>query len=256
MIRGRRQFVHGASALSAASFVALSNAQTGAPSAAPRRVLKIAAAAGLVDVLRSIAKVVEAKRPGLTVNFEVGASDSLAARVGQGLPFDIIAFSDDFSMSKAVTTGRVERHRVIEFAKNKLSIISTLKIAAPGDLLEERFARICIGDPTQVPAGRYARDSLVLNDLWARLESRMVYASNVRQVLDFVSRGGTQAGIVYRSELLVKAARGLNHVPISGVVQHYIAPVGRTAPSEDAAAFLEMATSPSAKAALKQLNFE
>jgi molybdate transport system substrate-binding protein len=221
-----------------------------------QRVLKLAVAASMVDVVRSMAAVVEKQRPGLTIDIEWGASDVLFTRIANFAPFDVVLLSDDVSMSRLVATRKVSRARVRDFATNSLAVVSKQKITELSQLTEARFKRVAIGDPAQVPAGRYAREAMVLGNVWAEVEPKLVLAIHVRQALDYVVRGGVDAAIVYRSDTVAKAVKGLNILPVPAAVTHYIAPILGSANQDDAAAFIEFATSESARVALKQLQFQ
>ena len=54
-----------------------------------------------------------------------------------------------------------------------------------------------------MPAGKYAKESLEKTDLWKDVESKVVYAKDVRQVLSYVETGNVAAGIVYKTDALV-----------------------------------------------------
>jgi molybdate transport system substrate-binding protein len=221
-----------------------------------QRVLKVAVAASLVDVVRSMAKVIEKQRPGLTIEIEWGASDVLITRIANFALFDIVLLSDDISMSRLVANRKVSRARVREFATNSLAIVSKQKLTEIGQLAEDRFKRVAIGDPTQVPAGRYAREAMVLANVWAEVEPKLVLAIHVRQALEYVVRGGVDAAIVYRSDTIAKSVKGFNILPIQASVTHYVAPLLNSANPDDSAAFVEFVTSESARVALKQLQFQ
>lgn len=221
-----------------------------------QRVLKVAVAASLVDVVRSMAKVVEKQRPGLTIEIEWGASDVLVTRIANFAAFDVVMLSDDNSMSRLVATRKVSRARVRDFASNSLAVVSKQKLTEVGQLAEDRFKRIAIGDPAQVPAGRYAREAMVLANVWADLEPKLVRAIHVRQALDYVIRGGVDAAVVYRSDTLVRGVKGLNILSLQASITHYVAPVLGSANQDDATAFIEFVTSESARVALKQLQFQ
>jgi molybdate transport system substrate-binding protein len=62
---------------------------------------------------------------------------------------------------------------------------------------------IAIGKPATVPVGRYAKQVLDATGLWAAVEPKLVFADNVRQVLDYVARGEAEAGFVYRTDAQV-----------------------------------------------------
>jgi molybdate transport system substrate-binding protein len=79
-----------------------------------------------------------------------------------------------------------------------------------------------IGQPESVPAGKYAKEALTSLDLWSKVESKIVYAKDVRQVLTYVETGNVDAGLVYRSDVIgagktvkiIAAAPKDSHKPI------------------------------------------
>ncbi len=231
-------------------------AQPAVQPALRQRVLKVAVASVMVDVVRSMAKVVEKQRPGLDIQIEWGASDALYSRIANFTPFDVVFMADDVSMSRLVASRKVSRARVRDFASNSLAVVSNLKITSIEELAEPRFKLVAIGDPAQSAAGRFAREALVFANVWPNLEPKLVKAAHVRHALDHAVRGAVDAAIVYRSDTIVKGVKGLNVLPISASITHYIAPIVGSANPDDAAAFIEFATSESARVALKQLQLQ
>src|SRR4029079_10954565 len=49
-------------------------------------------------------------------------------------------------------------------------------------------SRIAIGNPVSVPAGLYAKETLEKRGLFEKVKPKLVFAENVRQVLDYVFR--------------------------------------------------------------------
>jgi molybdate transport system substrate-binding protein len=64
--------------------------------------------------------------------------------------------------------------------------------------------RLAVGDPSHVPAGRYARAALSWLGAWTRLQPRLAPAENVRSALAFVARGEAPLGIVYETDALAE----------------------------------------------------
>ena len=60
--------------------------------------------------------------------------------------------------------------------------------------------RIAIGDPKTVPAGEYAMQVLTALKVADKLGDRVVYGTNVRQVLAYVENRDVSAGIVYATD--------------------------------------------------------
>lgn len=66
--------------------------------------------------------------------------------------------------------------------------------------------RLALGEPNSVPAGKYAKTSLMRLGVWDSVEQRVVAADNVRAALNFVARGEAPLGIVYRSDAVSEPA--------------------------------------------------
>jgi hypothetical protein len=64
---------------------------------------------------------------------------------------------------------------------------------------------VAIGQPKSVPAGQYAEESLRALGLWDRIQPKLVFAENVRQVLDYVARGEVEAGFVYTTDAATRS---------------------------------------------------
>jgi molybdate transport system substrate-binding protein len=88
------------------------------------------------------------------------------------------------------------------------------------DLSESKIARIAMGNPETVPAGRYAQEVLSKAGLWEALKPKCIFAENVRQALDYVTRGEVDAGFVFATDAAVSkdkvqiAAVAEGHQPI------------------------------------------
>jgi molybdate transport system substrate-binding protein len=89
------------------------------------------------------------------------------------------------------------------------------------DGLKDPAVKLSIGTPETVPAGKYAQETLTSLKLWDSLQSRLVQANDVRQVLTYVETGNVDAGLVYRSDAMmgkdikvVAAAPDDSHKPI------------------------------------------
>lgn len=67
-------------------------------------------------------------------------------------------------------------------------------------LVSPQIITLTIGTPESVPVGRYAKTSLTSMGLWDKLTPKYIFAANVRQALDYVSRGEVDAGIVYSTD--------------------------------------------------------
>lgn len=166
--------------------------------------ITVAAAISLKDAFLSVAQIYQ-ERTGEKVNFSFGASGELMRQIEAGAPVDVFASAGQSEMDDLQSKGLVEAATRADFARNSLVIVtpagSTLNLKAVADLTQPGLKRISIGNPATVPAGMYAQQLLVHAQLWKALQPRLIFAENVRQVLDYVERGEVSAGIVYSTDV-------------------------------------------------------
>jgi molybdate transport system substrate-binding protein len=220
----------------------------------------VCAAASLTDAFREIGKAFEAAHPGATVAFSFAASDVLATQIAKGAPADVFASADEEAMNRA------ERDRVLRsatrrnFVSNRLALIVPAK-AAPIEKLRElegpEFSSIAIGSPKTVPAGRYARQALEQANLWTRLSERFVFASNVRQALEYVARGETEAGFVYVTDaaLMRDKVSIAFEVPTPTAIRYPIAVTAASREPALAQSFIEFLATPPMQQVLVRYGF-
>ena len=93
--------------------------------------------------------------------------------------------------------------------ENKLVLIvpkdSTLKISKLEELQNETVKQISIGETKVVPAGQYAEQALKKLGVWEKVQSKIVFAKDVRTVLTYVDTGNVDAGLVYKTDALPAA---------------------------------------------------
>jgi molybdate transport system substrate-binding protein len=169
---------------------------------AQQTALIVSAASSLQDALPEIAAGFE-KQTGTAVRFNFLASGQLAAQIEQGAPVDLFISASPAQIQELAARNLVFGQSV-DLAGNELALIVPKNAQnAPKDffdLSDPRIKRICIGEPSAVPAGNYAGQVLRKLGLADAVQTRLIYGANVRQVLQYVERGEVDAGIVYASD--------------------------------------------------------
>ncbi len=187
--------------------------------------LTVSAAISLKDAFDEIGKAFQTKG-GAKINFNYGASGALQQQIESGAPVDVYASAGERQMDALEKRGFVIPETRSDFAGNSLVLIvpknSKLNIQTFNDLTKSEVQKIAVGNPKTVPAGQYAEESLTKLNLKDVLQSKLITAENVRQVLDYVARGEVDAGIVYATDAqaakdnvnIVAAAAESSHSPI------------------------------------------
>jgi molybdate transport system substrate-binding protein len=146
----------------------------------------------------------------VALRYNFGSSGDLQRQIEGGAPVDVFVSAGQREMDDLERQGLIVAATRRAFARNALTVVkpadSRLDLTRPADLLDGRAKRIVIGNPRTVPAGQYAEQSLRTLGLWERLQPRLILAENVRQALDYVARGEVDAGFVYVTDALARAA--------------------------------------------------
>ncbi|RNC98077.1 molybdate ABC transporter substrate-binding protein [Lysinibacillus halotolerans] len=185
--------------------------------------LTISAAASLKDAMDVIQHTYEEEHPEITLQFNFGGSGSLQQQISQGAPVDLFFSAAEDKFDLLVDEGMIAKEDGIDLLGNELVLVvpkENQSIKEFEDLVTETD-KISIGTPETVPAGKYAKESLEKMDLWKDIESKVVYAKDVRQVLSYVETGNVEAGIVYKTDAsvsnkveIVASADPATHSPI------------------------------------------
>jgi molybdate transport system substrate-binding protein len=75
-----------------------------------------------------------------------------------------------------------------------------MALSSFSDLSNPSVKKVAVGNPKTVPAGQYTEQTLNNLKLLPELQSKLIFAEDVRQVLDYVARGEVDAGVVYSSD--------------------------------------------------------
>lgn len=223
--------------------------------------LTVSAAASLSNAFKELAPGFEAQHPGTRVRLNFGASDALLAQISKGAPVDVFASADQDTMDRADAQKLLLAGTRRPFVSNRLVLVvpasGTVLVKALADLQGAAVQRVALGKPEGVPAGRYARGALEAARLWPAVSAKAVYASNVRQALDYVARGEVDAGFVYATDAMVQAdkVRVVSVVPTASAITYPVAAVAGGSQAEAARQFIDYLLSPAAQAVLAKHGF-
>lgn len=222
----------------------------------------ISAAASLSDVAEEIQTAFNKENPSIKISHNFGSSGKLAQQITQGAPADIF-----LSASKKDTDFLSEKDLIVptslvDFASNELVVITeenqNIELPSLEDIATLDIKNIVIGDTQATPLGRYGKESLENIGVWDDIESKMVYASDVRQVLTHVETGNAELGIVFNTDAQraekVKVVTKIDSNLHSPII--YPGAVVKTSKNQDAAQkYLDFLTSEEGKKILESHGF-
>ncbi|MEK5320999.1 molybdate ABC transporter substrate-binding protein [Paenibacillus sp. FSL L8-0644] len=168
--------------------------------------LTISAAASLTDALKEIQHSYELTHTGIQLNFNFGGSGALEKQIEQGAPSDLFLSASKKNLKSLVDQQLIESNKQKTWLTNELVAVipadGTMNIASVTDLTKREVKKVVIGIPESVPAGNYAQEALTKAKLWDTLQSKLVQAKDVRQVLQYVETGNADVGFVYKTDAL------------------------------------------------------
>jgi molybdate transport system substrate-binding protein len=238
---------------------ALAIAAAGAFASVQAAELTICAAASLTHAFRDIAPLFERAHPGTKPQFNFGASGALLQQIAKGAPADVFASADQETMDQAHKLGLLRQRR--DFVSNTLVVIVPSRSAkapkAVADLTQPSFARIAIGLPASVPAGRYSQGVLEAAGVWSAIAPKMIGANNVRQALDYVARGEVDAAFVYSTDaaLMPDKVKVALTLATPQPILYPVAALAAAPNAVDAAKFVDFLLTAPAQAVLAKYGF-
>jgi len=169
--------------------------------------LTVFAAASLTDVLSELVDTFEVKNK-VSVTINMASSGTLARQIEQGGTPDIYISASKKWADYIDSLGFVIAPYKEVIAKNDLVLIAPKDSPLEPLIIDKELNilsllgsnRLSMGDPSHVPAGRYARQSLDYFGWYKTLSEKMLPAKDVRSALMVVEMGEAPLGIVYRTD--------------------------------------------------------
>ncbi|HHG3023070.1 molybdate ABC transporter substrate-binding protein [Vibrio parahaemolyticus] len=169
--------------------------------------LKVYAASSMTNAIDEIAQDFKEKYD-VTVTPVYGGSSSIARQIINGAPADVFISANTKWMDYLVDEGVIDSDNVTNLVCNSLVLIapqsSSLAVFNFADANAWEAAlngsRLALGNPTSVPAGMYAKESLTALGVWKEIQTKVAPAKNVRLALALVERGEAPLGVVYKTD--------------------------------------------------------
>jgi molybdate transport system substrate-binding protein len=166
----------------------------------------ISAASSLMDSLKELQTTYEREHSNIKLTFNFGASGTLQQQIEQGAPADLFLSAGKKQMTALVDKQFIDTSKQLNLLTNELVAVvpadSKMGIGTMEDLTKSEVKKIAVGEPETVPVGSYTKDSLTYFKLWDSVQPKTVFAKDVRQVLNYVETGNTEAGFVYKTDAL------------------------------------------------------
>lgn len=168
--------------------------------------LLISAAASLTDSLEEIQTAYEKEHHNIKLSFNFGASGTLQQQIEQGAPVDLFLSAGKKQMSALVEKQLIDNNQQMNLLTNEIVAVvpadTKIVVSKIEDITKSEVKKIAVGQPETVPVGSYTKDSLTFYKLWDTVQTKTVFAKDVKQVLNYVETGNTEVGFVYKTDAL------------------------------------------------------
>lgn len=132
------------------------------------------------------------------IKFIYGSSSKLVRQIERGAPADIVIL--------AHPDWAAHLHKTTLFVPPINWLTTRLVLAVPhngpdGLNAFDQGMWFATGDPAHVPLGIYARQALVVNGLWAKVQPLLIAAQNAGHAARLLLSGAVEAAILYEAQL-------------------------------------------------------
>lgn len=222
--------------------------------------LTVSAAASLTDVLTELAEVYEKEHQDVHIDFTFGGSGALQTQIEEGAATDIFFSAAESNMDALAEQNLIDTESRADILENKVVLVVPKTSDMDTGFLDiaQTNSEIALGEPESVPAGKYAKQIFTDMGIWADVESKAVFASNVREVLTWVESGEASCGVVYATDAATsEGVRVVEEVPSEYAPDvRYPAAVLAESQNKDAAKdFLDFLTGETAEQAFTTYGF-
>ena len=166
--------------------------------------LNISAAASLKEAMADLEAAYTSKNPEVSFVINYGSSGSLQQQIEQGAPCDLFISAGEKQMTALEEEGLLLNGTNKDLVKNSLVLVTSndSKISSIDSLNSDAVSKIALGEPSSVPAGKYADETLTSLAIKDSLNNKLVFAKDVKEVLAWTASGNADAGFVYLSDAL------------------------------------------------------
>lgn len=177
--------------------------------------LRVFGAISLTDALTDIGDQFTANHD-TKMDYNFAASSTLQRQLEKGASADVFISASPRQIDALETLDLIETDSRHDLLTNRLVLVadktSDFSLETVDSLAD--VSRIAVGDPEIVPAGAYAKAALQHLGLWEKVQPKLVFGTDVRATLAYVSTGNVDVAIVYQTDVaLSKNAKVLYEFP-------------------------------------------
>ncbi|WBW50064.1 molybdate ABC transporter substrate-binding protein [Peptoniphilus equinus] len=225
-----------------------------------QRTLTVAAAASLTESMEAVKASYEAAHPEVNIVYNFDSSGTLRTQLESGADFDVFVSASRAHMDGLNDEGLIATDTIKNMLSNEvvLAVRSDLKgVRHFEDLLHPDVKRIGLGN-SDVPVGRYAIDLLNHLGIYDRLQDKVSWGSNAKEITQWVKEGTVDAAVLYHTDANVEDLTVVDTAGSADLTEPIVYPVAvvKTSTQADVAqAFVDYLFESQSRAVFEQFGF-
>jgi len=202
------------------------------------------------------------QHPNITVEGTYDSSGKLQTQIESGIDADLFFSAAEKQMTALKDENLIDGDSIQNLLENKIVLVVPSDKKDAYTKFEDvvNAETIAVGDPESVPVGQYSQEALTSLGLWDQVSAKASLGTNVTEVLNWVSEGSADAGIVYATDAATKkdSLAVVAEAPEGSLAQKVLYPAGIVSSStkKDAAQlFLDFLASDQASKVFEEYGF-
>lgn len=171
--------------------------------------LTISAASSLSEALNEVVSLFEADHPNIEIAVNYGGSGALSQQIIHGASIDMLLSASSGHFERVSSEGLIDGEYSTSLLTNELVWITAENTPQLHNI--NTASSIAIGTPETVPAGKYAKQSLENLGLYTEIKDKLIFAKDVRQVVQYVESGNVDMGLVYQTDAYLSKDLKINY---------------------------------------------
>lgn len=174
-----------------------------------KKKLTVFAAASMTETMEQIKKIYEEEHKDIEIVYTFDSSGTLKKQIEQGAKADIF-ISAALKQMNALDKTKTKDAKVVIDESTRFNLLENkVVLAVPSDnkanvqkfedLTNEKVEKIALGN-SDVPVGQYSEELLKNLKIWDKIQPRVTFGTNVKEVTTWVKEGVANCGIVYATD--------------------------------------------------------
>lgn len=242
-------------------------AKASTDAAADKTELIVFAAASMTETLNELKAIYEQKNPGVELIYTFDSSGTLKTQIDEGADCDIFisaATKQMDGLDPAVSenvANPISTDSRINLLENKVSL-AVAKGNAAGitgfeDIGSDKVSMVALGN-ADVPVGQYSEELLTNLGIWDKIQNKISFGANVKEVTAWVAESAVECGIVYQTDAFsadLEVVDVASETEIKTPVIYPAAILEKSEKKTEAAEFLSFLRSEEAKPIFEKVGF-